>query len=102
MVTVEDKQGEATKSLFSKVLIAIGRKPNSENLGLENTSIKVNEKGFIQVDAQMRTAEEHIFAIGDIAGEPMLAHKAYAEANVAAEVIAGAMVARLLSVAMTA
>jgi len=89
MVTVEDKQGEATKSLFSKVLIAIGRKPNSENLGLENTSIKVNEKGFIQVDAQLRTAEEHIFAIGDIAGEPMLAHKAYAEANVAAEVIAG-------------
>ena len=89
MVTVEDKQGEATKSLFSKVLIAIGRKPNGENLGLENTSIKVNDKGFIQVDAQMRTAEEHIFAIGDIAGEPMLAHKAYAEANVAAEVIAG-------------
>jgi dihydrolipoamide dehydrogenase len=89
MVTVEDKQGEATKSLFSKVLIAIGRKPNSENLGLENTSIKLDEKGFLQVDAQMRTAEEHIFAIGDIAGEPMLAHKAYAEANVAAEVIAG-------------
>ena len=89
MVTVEDKQGEATKSLFSKVLIAIGRKPNSENLGLENTSIKVNEKGFVEVDAQMRTDEEHIFAIGDIAGEPMLAHKAYAEANVAAEVIAG-------------
>ncbi|TNF50719.1 MAG: dihydrolipoyl dehydrogenase [Deltaproteobacteria bacterium] len=89
MVTVEDKQGEVTKSLFSKVLIAIGRKPNSENLGLENTSIKVNEKGFLQVDAQMRTAEEHIFAIGDIAGEPMLAHKAYAEANVAAEVVAG-------------
>jgi dihydrolipoamide dehydrogenase len=89
MVTVEDKKGEATKSLFSKVLIAIGRKPNSENLGLENTSIKVSEKGFVEVDAQMRTAEEHIFAIGDIAGEPMLAHKAYAEANVAAEVIAG-------------
>lgn len=89
MVTVEDKQGEVTKSLFSKVLIAIGRKPNSENLGLENTSIKVNEKGFLQVDAQMRTAEKHIFAIGDIAGEPMLAHKAYAEANVAAEVVAG-------------
>ena len=89
MVTVEDKKGEATKSLFSKVLIAIGRKPNSENLGLENTTIKVDEKGFIEVDAQMRTAEEHIFAIGDIAGEPMLAHKAYAEANVAAEVVAG-------------
>lgn len=89
MVTTEDKKGEATKSLFSKVLIAIGRKPNSENLGLENTSIKVDEKGFIEVDAQMRTAEEHIFAIGDIAGEPMLAHKAYGEANVAAEAVAG-------------
>jgi len=89
MVTVEDKKGEATKSLFSKVLISIGRKPNSENLGLENTAIKIDEKGFVEVDAQMRTADEHIFAIGDIAGEPMLAHKAYAEANVAAEVIAG-------------
>ncbi len=89
MVTLEDKQGETTKSLFSKVLIAIGRKPNTENLGLENTAIKVNAKGFVEVDAQMRTAEAHIFAIGDIAGEPMLAHKAYAEANVAGEVVAG-------------
>ncbi len=89
MVSLQDKQGETTKNLFAKVLIAIGRKPNSENLGLENTAIKLNEKGFVEVDAQMRTAEEHIFAIGDIAGEPMLAHKAYAEANVAAEVIAG-------------
>jgi len=89
MVSLQDKQGETTKNLFAKVLIAIGRKPNSEKLGLENTAIKVNEKGFVEVDAQMRTAEKHIFAIGDIAGEPMLAHKAYAEANVAAEVIAG-------------
>ncbi len=89
MVSLQDQQGETTKKLFDKVLIAIGRKPNNENLGLENTAIKTNEKGFVEVDAQMRTAEEHIFAIGDIAGEPMLAHKAYAEANVAAEVIAG-------------
>ncbi len=87
--TLEDKQGETLKQRFDKVLIAIGRKPNSENLGLENTAIKVNDKGFVEVDGQMRTAEDHIFAIGDIAGEPMLAHKAYAEAKVAAEVVAG-------------
>ncbi len=88
-VTLESLKGEVSKQRFDKVLIAIGRKPNSENLGLENTAIKVNDKGFIEVDGQMRTAESHIFAIGDIAGEPMLAHKAYAEANVAAEVVAG-------------
>lgn len=89
MVTLEAKSGETTKSRFEKVLIAIGRRPNSESLGLENTAIKLNEKGFVEVDAQLRTAESHIFAIGDIAGEPMLAHKAYAEANVAAEAIVG-------------
>ena len=88
-VTLEKKSGEVSKQRFDKVLIAIGRKPNSENLGLENTAIKLDDKGFIEVDAQMRTMENHIFAIGDLAGEPMLAHKAYAEANVAAEVVAG-------------
>lgn len=88
-VTLEDKKGEQTSKRFEKVLISIGRKPNTENLGLENTAIKINDKGFIAVDGQQRTAEEHVFAIGDIAGEPMLAHKAYAEANVAAEVAAG-------------
>ena len=88
MVTFEEK-GESTRSRYDKVLIAIGRKPNSETLGLENTAITLDEKGFVEVDAQMRTAESHIFAIGDIAGEPMLAHKAYAEANVAAEVVMG-------------
>ena len=89
MVSLEDKQGEVSKKRFDRVLIAIGRQPNSENLGLENTVIKLDEKGFVEVDGQMRTAESHIFAIGDIAGEPMLAHKAYAEANVAAEVVVG-------------
>ena len=88
-VTLEKVQGEVSKQRFDKVLIAIGRKPNSENLGLENTAIKVDDKGFVEVDGQMRTTEKHIFAIGDIAGEPMLAHKAYAEASVAAEVVAG-------------
>lgn len=88
-VTLEDKKGELSKRRFDKVLIAIGRRPNTENLGLENTAVKVTDKGFIDVDGQQRTAEEHIFAIGDIAGEPMLAHKAYGEAHVAAEVAAG-------------
>ncbi len=88
-VTLEDKQGEQNSRRFEQVLIAIGRRPNTENLGLENTAIKVDQKGFIEVDGQLRTAEANIFAIGDIAGEPMLAHKAYGEAHVAAEVAAG-------------
>jgi len=89
LVTLEDKQGEQSEKRFEKVLIAIGRKPNSESLGIENTNIVKDKKNFIVVDGQQRTAEPHIFAIGDIAGEPMLAHKAYAEASVAAEVAAG-------------
>jgi len=89
VVTLEDKQGESVTKRFAKVLIAIGRRPNTENLGLENTAITLTEKKFIRVDGQQRTVEPHIFAIGDIAGEPMLAHKAYGEAHVAAEVAAG-------------
>ena len=89
MVTLQEKQGALENRLFRQVLIAIGRRPNSENLGLENTSIERDDKGFLKVDGQMRTTESHIFAIGDIAGEPMLAHKAYAEAQVAAEAAAG-------------
>jgi dihydrolipoamide dehydrogenase len=89
MVSMVDNKKETTKKRFDKVLIAIGRKPNTENLGLEKTSIKLDKKGFVEVDGQMRTEEAHIFAIGDIAGEPMLAHKAYGEANVAAEAAAG-------------
>ncbi len=88
-VTLADKKGEQSSKRFEQVLIAIGRRPNSENLGLENTAVKVTEKGFVEVDGQQRTAESNIFAIGDIAGEPMLAHKAYGEAQVAAEAAAG-------------
>ena len=88
-VTLEDKKGVQSKRRFDKVLISIGRRPNTENLGLENTAVKVTQKGFVEVDGQQRTAEPHIFAIGDIAGEPMLAHKAYGEANVAAEAAVG-------------
>lgn len=74
---------------FDRVLVAVGRTPNSKNLGLENTKVKVIERGFVEIDRQCRTADEHIFCIGDLAGEPMLAHKASYEAKIAVEVIAG-------------
>ena len=79
----------STTELFDRVLVAVGRKPNTEQLGLEQTKIALSHKGFIQVDTQMRTAEQKIFAIGDVVGEPMLAHKASHEGLVAARVIAG-------------
>lgn len=90
-VSFENHKGESSTRRFDKVLISIGRRPNSDNLGLENTSIKVSENGFVEVDGQQRTAVAQIFAIGDLAGEPMLAHKAYGEAHVAAAVAAGQM-----------
>ena len=88
-VEIEDKNGEKSKQKFDKVLMTIGRRPNSENLGLENTAVKVNQKGFIEIDGQRRTAEPTIFAIGDVAGEPMLAHKASHEGHTAVEAILG-------------
>jgi dihydrolipoamide dehydrogenase len=77
------------EQLFDRVLVAVGRRPNSKIPGLETTKVKVAANGFIETDEQRRTAEPHIFAIGDVAGEPMLAHKASHEARVAVEVIAG-------------
>ena len=74
---------------FDRVLVSIGRRPVTRGIGLENTSVVVNERGFVECDAQQRTADPHIFAIGDVAGDPMLAHKATHEGRVAAEVIAG-------------
>jgi len=74
---------------FGRVLVSVGRKPNSDNLGLQNTKIELDEHGFIPVDNQQRTAEPSIFAIGDVAGQPMLAHKAAHEGKVAVEVLAG-------------
>ncbi len=88
-VVLEDKDGKVTEKTYSKVLVAIGRKPTAHGFGLENTQVKINDQGFIETDAQCRTAEATIFAIGDVAGQPMLAHKATAEAKVAVEVIAG-------------
>ncbi len=78
---------------FSRVLVSVGRRPNSDGLGLENTKVQVDKQGFVTVDAQRRTAETHIWAIGDVAGQPMLAHKATHEGKTAVEAIAGRKVA---------
>ncbi len=80
---------DETEQRFDRILIAVGRRPNTENLGLENTGVKMDERGFIQVDDQQRTADPNIFAIGDAVGGMMLAHKAMREGKVAADVIAG-------------
>jgi len=90
----EEKNGirvtfSSGESVFDRVLVAVGRRPNSKIPGLETTKVKVDAKGFIESDPQRRTAEPNIFAIGDVAGEPMLAHKASHEARVAVEAIAG-------------
>ena len=88
-VVIADKEGVERTEIYERVLIATGRRPNSEGLGLERTRALIDERGFIITDQQRRTAESSIFAVGDVAGEPMLAHKATAEASVAIEAIAG-------------
>ena len=75
--------------LFDRVLVAVGRKPNGNNIGAEKAGVAVDEKGFIAANKQMKTNVDHIYAIGDIIGQPMLAHKATHEGKIAAEVIAG-------------
>jgi dihydrolipoamide dehydrogenase len=82
--TIEEKNQR-----FDRVLAAVGRTPNSQGIGLENTKVTVNEHGFIKVDQQRRTTDERIFAAGDVTGGAMLAHKAMHEGKVAAEVISG-------------
>ncbi len=74
---------------FDRVLVSVGRRPVSRGIGLENTQVEVTKSGFAVIDSQQRTADPHIFAIGDVAGEPMLAHKASHEAKVAIEVLLG-------------
>ena len=86
-VTIEH-QGETINSEFSQVLVAVGRRPNTDDLGLENTKITPDRHGFIQVDSEGRTAEPHLYGIGDVTPGPMLAHKASREGKVVAEVIA--------------
>ncbi len=88
-VTLEDKDGEVTSRRFDRVLVAVGRRPVSRDLGLDAAGVKADDHGFIPVDALRRTNVPHIFAIGDVAGQPMLAHKATHEGYVAAEVAAG-------------
>jgi dihydrolipoamide dehydrogenase len=81
------------EQLFDRVLVAVGRRPNSAIPGLDRTRVQIDDRGFVRVDEQRRTHEPSIFAIGDLVGEPMLAHKASHEGRVAAEVIAGEKVA---------
>ncbi len=87
-VSFEGDKAPKTKG-YDKVLVAIGRRPNGGRIGADKAGVKVDERGFIPTDKQMRTNVPHIFAIGDVAGQPMLAHKATHEGKVAAEVIAG-------------
>jgi len=84
-------RGDVTEpeQVFEKVLVSVGRRPNSNGLGLENTKVEIDQRGFIKVDEQCRTGAPAIYAIGDVAGEPMLAHKATHEGRVAAQAIAG-------------
>lgn len=88
-VTFEGANAPAKPQRYDRILVAVGRRPNGKTIGAENAGVQVDDKGFISVDKQMRTNVPHIFAIGDIVGNPMLAHKASNEAKVAAEVIAG-------------
>jgi dihydrolipoamide dehydrogenase len=87
--SLEGEKVEDKEPVFDRVLVAVGRRPSTAGLDLDKTGVKVDAKGFIQVDGQRRTTDERIFAIGDVAGEPMLAHKATYEGKVAVEAIAG-------------
>ena len=91
-VTFEGEQAPEPQ-LYDRVLMAVGRRPNGRDIGADAAGVTVNERGFIPVNIQMRTNVPHIYAIGDIVGDPMLAHKAVHEGKVAAEVIAGHHVA---------
>jgi dihydrolipoamide dehydrogenase len=88
-VHFEGTNAPSEPQLYDKVLVAVGRRPNGKNINAEAAGVSVDERGFIPVDKQCRTNVAHIFAIGDIVGQPMLAHKATHEGKVAAEVIAG-------------
>ena len=92
-VSFEGEGAPAEPQRYDRVLLAVGRRPNGREIAAEKAGVAVNERGFIPVDAQQRTNVPHIYAIGDVCGEPMLAHKATHEAKVAAEVIAGHKVA---------
>jgi dihydrolipoamide dehydrogenase len=84
-----DGEVDKAEQTFERVLVSIGRKPRTREIGLEKTRVQVNDQGFVAVDEQRRTTDERIFAVGDVAGEPLLAHKAFREGKVAAEAIKG-------------
>ncbi|MDP9877404.1 pyruvate/2-oxoglutarate dehydrogenase complex dihydrolipoamide dehydrogenase (E3) component [Variovorax boronicumulans] len=88
-VTFEGEQARKEPQVYGLVLQAVGHSPNGKKIGAEKAGVTVSDRGFIPVDVQMRTKVPHIFAVGDIVGQPMLEHKAVHEAHVAAEVIAG-------------
>lgn len=92
-VTIQDKTGADRVEFYDYVLASIGRRPNTAGLGLENTKVELTPRGHIKVDKTLKTTDQYIYAIGDIAGDPMLAHKASHEARVAVETIAGHRVA---------
>jgi dihydrolipoamide dehydrogenase len=92
-VTFDGPEIKEREKLFDKVLVSVGRKPNSEIPGLEKTQVKVGPRGFIRVNKQLQTDDPAIYAVGDVVGEPMLAHKAMHEGRTAAEAIAGHKVA---------
>ncbi len=88
-VLLRGKERGEMETVFEKVLVSVGRKPNTDGLGLETTGVEISKRGFIAVDATCRTNVRSIFAVGDVVGQPMLAHKASHEGRVAAEAIAG-------------
>jgi len=92
-VTFDASELKEREKVFDKVLVSVGRKANSEIPGLEKTKVRVSERGFIQVNKQLQTDDPNVYAIGDVVGEPMLAHKASHEGRTAAEAIAGHKVA---------
>ncbi|MCH7549860.1 MAG: dihydrolipoyl dehydrogenase, partial [Candidatus Krumholzibacteriota bacterium] len=92
-VTFNGDEAPAAPITYEKVLVSVGRKPNSSNLGLENTAVALDERGFIEVSERMQTAEPSIYAVGDVVGDPMLAHKASHEGRTAVEAIRGEKVA---------
>src|SRR5450432_991837 len=91
--TLKGQDGNTQEKVFDRVLVSVGRRPNSEIPGLDKTQVKVSPKGFIQVNKQLQTDDPAIYAIGDVVGEPMLAHKAMHEGRTAVEAIAGHKVA---------
>jgi dihydrolipoamide dehydrogenase len=88
-VTLEGQHGTEKPRRFDQILVAVGRRPNGDKIAADKAGVTVTERGFIPVDNQMRTNQGHIFAIGDLVGQPMLAHKSVAQGKVAAEVACG-------------